>query len=174
MIIEALSQSGWAIQYVEQPSEDLQIMAVKASYESLQYIKNASDKVKLEALKKSYLALRYIENPSLAMKSLAIKQNIQAMRLLSSLSREDGLALLRVSSRVEAYLPTSLGIGPDDILAIWKEKLEALDPDREYLRELASDGRKRKLGDQVFDLAVLAYQYGSLEAKQVCMDTWLG
>lgn len=173
VVKEALSQSGWAIQYVENPTEALQLEAVKQNYDALQYIKEPSQAVMIAAIQGSYLALRYIEKPSFEMESLAILENIQAMRLVTHVTKEKALKLLGVSSRVWGYLPQNLGITARDVMAVWIEKVSQSSLDQKYLRELALDGRKRMIADTAIDLGQLLYQYGSLEAKKICMDVWL-
>ena len=42
LVQSALDQSGWAILYIANPSEALQLEAVKSNYDALQYIKAPS------------------------------------------------------------------------------------------------------------------------------------
>ena len=169
----ALAQSGWAIQYVENPSEALQLEAIGQNYDALQYIQEPSAAVCLAALQENYLALRYIEHPTAEMEAVALRQDIQAARLLTGITKERALRLLAVSSRVLGYLSDDLGLTAEDVLGVWKEKLSAQDVDRVYIQELAEDGRKRVIYGQTIDLAQVAYQYGALEAKKICMTVWL-
>ena len=36
----AVGQSGWAIQYIEEPSEAIQLLAVRTNYDAIKYIKS--------------------------------------------------------------------------------------------------------------------------------------
>ena len=53
----------------------------------MQYIKEPSEAVQLQAVKENYLALRYIDEPSVAVLEAAVKQDSQAMGKLQSLQR---------------------------------------------------------------------------------------
>ena len=45
--LAAVSQDGWAIQYIKNPSEEVQLAAVNQNGDAIQYIKNLSEEVQL-------------------------------------------------------------------------------------------------------------------------------
>ena len=65
---------------------------MKSNYDALQYIKEPSEAVQLQAVKENYLALRYIDEPSVAVLEAAVKQDSQAMRQITKLTKGLGIA----------------------------------------------------------------------------------
>ncbi|WP_066159680.1 DUF4116 domain-containing protein [Aliarcobacter skirrowii] len=64
---------------VVNPSEELQIKAVKSDYRNLQYIDNPSEKVKEIAIRNNVRSLKFINEPSEELKRLAIQLNSRAL-----------------------------------------------------------------------------------------------
>ena len=56
--------------YVEDPSEQLQLIAVKADYNNIRHIENPSEEVQLAAVNKNPKAIKYIKNPCEKVKAL--------------------------------------------------------------------------------------------------------
>jgi DNA-dependent RNA polymerase auxiliary subunit epsilon len=56
--------NGELIQFIENPSEEVQLAAVKENGYSIQFIENPSEKVQLAAVKENPYSIHYIENPS--------------------------------------------------------------------------------------------------------------
>ena len=52
------------IRYIEKPSEEVKLAAVKENREAIKYIENPSEEVQLAAVKENRMAIEYIENPS--------------------------------------------------------------------------------------------------------------
>ena len=73
-----------SIQNVKNPSEELQLEAVKQCGYAIQYIENPTEKVKLEAVKKDASVIGLIENPSKELQLEAIKQDIYAIRYIKN------------------------------------------------------------------------------------------
>lgn len=69
------------IEYIENPSEEIKLMAVKGNGTSIRYINDPSEEVKLTAVKQNGFAIQHIKNPSEEIKLAAIKQNIDTLRL---------------------------------------------------------------------------------------------
>ena len=59
-----IEKNPYAIETIENPSEELQLKAVKLLGESIEYIKNPSEKVQLEAIKENPYSIETIDNPS--------------------------------------------------------------------------------------------------------------
>jgi hypothetical protein len=62
--LSAVKENGYSIQFIENPSQEVQLAAVKKWSASIQYIQNPSEKVQLAAVNKWGLLIRYIQNPT--------------------------------------------------------------------------------------------------------------
>jgi hypothetical protein len=60
--LEAVKQDGFYIQYIRSPSEKIQLAAVKRNPFSIQFIENPSEEMQLEAVKKDGLG-RFMGRP---------------------------------------------------------------------------------------------------------------
>ena len=60
-----------AIRHIQNPTEDVQLAAVKANADAIIYIKNPSEAAQLEAISKEIFNLNYIKEPSNAAIELA-------------------------------------------------------------------------------------------------------
>jgi len=83
--LNAVTLNGEAIRYIENPSEAMQLVAVKQDRCAIQYIKtqdrcairyikNPSEAVQLVAVKQNGLNIQYIENPTEDVQLVAAKQ----------------------------------------------------------------------------------------------------
>ena len=66
--------NGELIQFIDNPSEEVQLAAVKKFGNSIRYIKNPSQTVQLAAVEKWSTSIQYIENPSEKVQLAAVKQ----------------------------------------------------------------------------------------------------
>ena len=55
---------GDLIKFIDNPSEELQLAAVRSNSYSIQYIKNPSEKVQLAAVEQDPRFIQYIKNPT--------------------------------------------------------------------------------------------------------------
>ena len=62
---------GVLIQFIENPSEEVQLTAVKDDPFSIKYIENPTEKVGLVVVERDPFLIRYIDNPSEKVKQLA-------------------------------------------------------------------------------------------------------
>ena len=69
--LAAVRQTGLAIRHIENPSEAVQLAAVQKYGRVIQFIKNPSETVQLAAVRQNILAILYIENPSEAVRRAA-------------------------------------------------------------------------------------------------------
>lgn len=60
----AVQQKWWALQYIQNPSEDVQLAAARKNGWSIQYIQNPSIAVQLAAVQQEWLIIKCIKNPS--------------------------------------------------------------------------------------------------------------
>ena len=72
--LAAVKQNGFAIEYIKNPSEQVQLAAVKRDGYAIDYIKNPSEKVQLEAVKQDGRSIQYIQNPTEKVKEYAKKK----------------------------------------------------------------------------------------------------
>jgi hypothetical protein len=87
----AVKQKGSSIQYLcynGDPSEEIQLEAVKQCWTNITFIKIPSEAVKLAAVKKDGIALRNIKNPSEEVKLAAVKSNGLALGFIKDPSDE--------------------------------------------------------------------------------------
>jgi hypothetical protein len=84
-----------SIQFIDNPSEKLQLVAVSQNGYSIQFIENPSETVKLAAVQQSGYAIKFIENPSEAIQLAAVRQNGYAIKLIKNPSEAVQLAAAR-------------------------------------------------------------------------------
>jgi hypothetical protein len=62
--LAAVKKLGYSIKYIENPSEEVQLAAVRKNPYSIYYIQNPTEKVQLAAVEQDGYLIRYIQNPS--------------------------------------------------------------------------------------------------------------
>ena len=62
--LAAVKQDGWAIEYINSPSENVQLAAVKQDGWAIKYIDSSSENVQLAAAKQNGWAITFIKSPS--------------------------------------------------------------------------------------------------------------
>ena len=82
--IEAVSKQPSLIRYNPNPSESIQLAAVKVKGSAIQCIKDPSEKVQMAAVNKSSGAIQFIPNPSEAVQIAAVKRNPYALNLIKN------------------------------------------------------------------------------------------
>lgn len=92
--LAAVKEDCFAIGFVKNPSEELQLIAVKRNPDAILYIKNPSDAAQLIAVKKQPYILRDIAQPSEAVKLAAVKQDPYVIDLIRKPSEEVYVATL--------------------------------------------------------------------------------
>ena len=78
--LHAVKQDGFAIQFIDNPSEEVMLHAVKQDGWAIQFIHNPSEDVMLHAVKQDGFAIRFIKNPSEDVMLHAVKQNKEAIQ----------------------------------------------------------------------------------------------
>lgn len=73
--LKEVQGSGYAIQYINNPSEEIKLEALKKDGYAIQYINNPTEKMKLEAIKQNEDVIECIDNPSEEMQLIAVKNN---------------------------------------------------------------------------------------------------
>jgi hypothetical protein len=112
--IYAVKQDGYVIQYIKDPSETVQLEAVKQNGLAIRFIIEKgivpSETVQLEAVKQNGLAIQYIESPSEDVQLEAVKQNSDSIRHIEKPSeavqleavKQKGLAIRHIEKPSEA------------------------------------------------------------------------
>lgn len=80
----AVKKKVFAIRYIENPSEELKLYAVKRNGRVLQYIKKYNEEIQKEAVKQNGLVLQLIKEPSEEVKILAIQEDPGAIKYIEN------------------------------------------------------------------------------------------
>jgi hypothetical protein len=75
---------GDLIQFIDNPSEEVQLTAVKDDPFSIKYIENPTEKVQLAAVKKNPYSIRFIQNSSETVQLAAVKQYPNSIRFIQN------------------------------------------------------------------------------------------
>lgn len=70
----AIKADPFAIEYIKTPSEDIKAYVVKRNGFCIQYIKNPSEEIQILAIEKNIFAFNYIKNPTLKVKELVYEK----------------------------------------------------------------------------------------------------
>lgn len=85
----AVKRNGYVIKYIENPSKEVQLEAFISVPELFNYnILDLTPEMKLQAVKSNGYTLKYIKNPSQEMQLEAVKQNCFAIQFINNPSRE--------------------------------------------------------------------------------------
>ena len=77
--LAAVKLNGHLIKYINNPSEEVQLAAINRHADAIKYIRNASEQVQLAAVKKDGQVIEYIKNPSEEVQLVAIKNNYSSL-----------------------------------------------------------------------------------------------
>lgn len=107
--IEAIKKDGSKIMAVENPNEDLQLLAVRkngviANYSNISYIRNPTENVKLEVIRQSFNGIQYIKNPNETLQLEAVKQNGEAIQYIKNPSEAVKLEAVKQNGNVIKYI----------------------------------------------------------------------
>ena len=84
----AVQQDGYAIKYIKNPSEEVQKTAVNQESYAIQYIKNPSEEIQKLAVQKNGYVIEYIKNPSEEIQKLAVQYNGYAIVYIKNPTKE--------------------------------------------------------------------------------------
>jgi protein tyrosine phosphatase (PTP) superfamily phosphohydrolase (DUF442 family) len=82
--LEAVRKNGYNIKHIHNPSKKIQLEAVRENGDSIMYVLNPSEEVQLEAVKQSGLAIEFIKNPSEQVQLEAVRQNWSAVEFIEN------------------------------------------------------------------------------------------
>ncbi len=92
---KAVKYNGFVIKTIKNPSEALQILAVRDEYDAIKYIKNPSEKVQLAAINNRAMAIQHIKNPSEKAQIAAIRQLPSVIKYIKNQTEKAQLYLVR-------------------------------------------------------------------------------
>ena len=81
-LLKILEIDGYVIRFIEKPTLEMQLEAVKQNEVVIQYIKNSTVEVQLEAVKQNGWAIQYIKNPTVEVQLEAVKQDGWAIQYI--------------------------------------------------------------------------------------------
>ena len=87
-IIEKLKKNPWAIEYIENPTEEMCLCAVSNAWNALRYIKEPSFDVMKKAVEEKGWAIQYIKEPSLELQKLAVQKDYDSIKYIKNPSCE--------------------------------------------------------------------------------------
>ena len=114
--IKAVCETGTAIQYIKNPSEEVQqlhtkmpteaeqLAAVKKDGYAIKYIKNPSEQVQLAAVSQEAYAIDYIKNPSEQVQFVAVKQEPFAIKYIKNPTKQVQLVAVKKDGYAIQYI----------------------------------------------------------------------
>jgi hypothetical protein len=102
--LAAVKQNGRAIQWINDPSEAVQLAAVKQYGRAIHYINDPSEAVQWAAVKSNGEAIQYIKNPSEEMQWAAVNQNGWAIQFINNPSEEMQWAAVKKNGGAIRYI----------------------------------------------------------------------
>jgi Fe2+ or Zn2+ uptake regulation protein len=102
--ILAVKQNGYAIQYINNPTEEVQKIAVQHYGNAIQYINNPTEEVQRLAVQQNGYAIYYIENPTEEVQRLAVQQNGTAIEYIKNPSEEIQKIAVQQNGREIRYI----------------------------------------------------------------------
>ena len=88
--LEAVKKTPYTIEFIHNPSEKVQLAAVKRDCYSIRYIHNPTKKVQLEVIEKDPTMIQYINNPSKAVIKYLLDNYISDIEIVQLLSAKIG------------------------------------------------------------------------------------
>ena len=87
------------IKYIEKPSEKVKLAAVKQNSYALHYIKNPTEEMKLEAVKHNGNSIEYIKNPTEEMQLIAVNYDGYALQYIKNPSEKVQMAAIKQNGK---------------------------------------------------------------------------
>ena len=162
VIEEAVRTKGWAIQFVDNPSEDLQMIAVSRDYDAIKYIKDPSENVQLEAIKTYYAAIKFINKPTVKAKIEAVKINGEAINYINNYDFDEIKLFIEANINVVKYIYDSIEI--DLVIEVLVNLVKKDNISRRYIRDFL------ELEILEMDKINFIREYGSKNAKKFLVD----
>ena len=106
--------------------------AVNKDYDSIKYIKNPSEEVQLAAIRKYWAAIKFINNPSLEARKEAIKGNEEAINYIN-FDLDELKILVGENIKVVKYVYDSIDV--DFVVNVAIEKVKEEEIDEKYIKD---------------------------------------
>jgi hypothetical protein len=119
----AVSQQGDVLKYIKNPSSKVQMTAVNDDGWAIEYVNNPSPEVQLAAVKQNGRVIAYINNPSPELQMIAVKQSGIAIEYIKNPSPELQMAAIK---RYAANIRHIKNPSPEVQLAAVKKFAEAI------------------------------------------------
>jgi hypothetical protein len=164
----AVEQAGWAIKYVSNPSEELQLIAVRKNYDAIKFIKEPYESVQKEAVSINYEALRFIKAPTYETELIAICSNEAAIKFVKKLDKNKMLEFLKANILVIKYIGKD--ISKEELVETLKEVLSNETVEDKYVRDFINYNSIDHTDLKDMDKILFIYKYGSKMAKKIAVD----
>jgi hypothetical protein len=104
LLLLAVKMNDTAIQYIKNPSPEVQLAAVTQNGIAIQYIKNPTPEVQLATVTQNGIAIQYIKNPTPEVQLAAVTQNGWAIQFIKEPTPELQLAAVTQDGWVIEYI----------------------------------------------------------------------
>jgi hypothetical protein len=102
--MDAVERDGYAIVYIKDPSEAMQMVSVKERGNFIEYIETPSEAVQMAAVNQNGYAIHYIKNPTEAVQMAAVNQNGYAIEHINDPSEAVQLAAVNQDRRAIRHI----------------------------------------------------------------------
>ena len=93
-----------AIQYINNPTEDMMLKAINAGWTNLSYIKNPTENAIKAAINQSGWAIKYVENPSEEIQLLSVRKNYDSIQYIKSPYESVQIEAVNINSDALRYI----------------------------------------------------------------------
>mgnify|MGYP000535604960 CR=1 FL=1 len=100
----AIANTARAIQFIENPSEDIKLQAVRAGWNNLSYLDNPSQELIDAALDQSGWAIKYIKDADHDLQLRAVNKNYDAVKYIKDPAPDVQLAAVRGNYEALRYI----------------------------------------------------------------------
>lgn len=87
-ILNRIKENPWAIEYIENPTEEMCLYAVSKAWNALKYIKEPSYEVIKKAIESKGWAIQFVKNPSLELQELAVEKDYDSIKYIKNPASE--------------------------------------------------------------------------------------
>jgi hypothetical protein len=129
------------IQFIDNPSEEFQLVVIERNPRSIEYIKNPSERAQLRAVEKDIYSIDYIKNPSEEIQLKLIDVDAVLIQYINNPSEEVQLNVLDINPHLFKLIknPTDKVKNIyreilNDELELYKKQLTR-EPNRDYFKE---------------------------------------
>lgn len=107
IILLALQLNGILIKYVKHPTDEMKLLAIQNNAFSIKYIKNPTDEMKLEAIYQDCSSIHHIENLTDEMKIKTIQRDGMMIKYIKNLTNEMKMEAIKQNPFSIQYIENS-------------------------------------------------------------------